>query len=365
MKILYMYRYLIHGGVSTQLVNRLAYLKSRADVHFVFFRDLGGRAVFGTYPHVHVMNRLSQVREYIDRHRFDVIISIDTEEAYRYVDGSSYTGKLVHEVHSTTKRVAYLRELPVERVAAILVPSVYVRKMVQDDYGFGERVPCHVTPNCLDLDRFRARPVTGETGRKVIAWIGKLDEHKNWRGFLALARAVMQRRDDCEFWMVGGETAKDEVAADLLQTAGSYGLLSRLRWIEHIDYDDMPLLYSRVAASGGLTVSTSQNESFGMTLVESLACGCPAVAPRVGAVPEVLGDRFEDCLYEHFVEEEAVAKMVRLLDDEGLREHVVSAGLERVKDFSIEAVGEAYLKVLQPFVSSFDKGPLPANGRRP
>jgi glycosyltransferase involved in cell wall biosynthesis len=42
------------------------------------------------------------------------------------------------------------------------------------------------------------------------------------------------------------------------------------------------------AASGGCLLITSQNESFGMTAAEALACRCPVVASRVGALPDLL-----------------------------------------------------------------------------
>ena len=36
-------------------------------------------------------------------------------------------------------------------------------------------------------------------------------------------------------------------------------------------------------------IMTSSYEGFGMTLLEAMACGCPAVAAKTGASPEVSG----------------------------------------------------------------------------
>jgi glycosyltransferase involved in cell wall biosynthesis len=60
----------------------------------------------------------------------------------------------------------------------------------------------------------------------------------------------------------------------------------------------MPQLYSAVAASGGVSLVTSRDESFGMSVAESILCGCPVVATNVGAIPEICSDADALRLYE-------------------------------------------------------------------
>ncbi len=49
---------------------------------------------------------------------------------------------------------------------------------------------------------------------------------------------------------------------------------------------------------GDLFLLPSESESFGLAAAESLACGTPVVASRVGGVPEMVGDMFAGLLYE-------------------------------------------------------------------
>jgi phosphatidylinositol alpha-mannosyltransferase len=49
---------------------------------------------------------------------------------------------------------------------------------------------------------------------------------------------------------------------------------------------DLPMYYSAASA----TVLSSVNETFGMTMIESLACGTPVVGTNSGAVPEVINN---------------------------------------------------------------------------
>jgi len=89
------------------------------------------------------------------------------------------------------------------------------------------------------------------------------------------------------FWMVGGETAPSVVVKTVLTRIAQLGLSQRLRWFPRVNHEDMPRFFSAVARSGGVSVITSRAESFGMSAVEAMLCGCPVVAPRVGALPEL------------------------------------------------------------------------------
>ncbi len=60
----------------------------------------------------------------------------------------------------------------------------------------------------------------------------------------------------------------------------------RVRLIGPLSDAELPLFYSTVA----VLVNASLYEGFGLTLVEAMACGCPVIALRRSAVPEVTGD---------------------------------------------------------------------------
>jgi glycosyltransferase involved in cell wall biosynthesis len=53
-----------------------------------------------------------------------------------------------------------------------------------------------------------------------------------------------------------------------------------------VDFEDMPAVYSMARA----LVFPSRYESFGLPIVEGMACGCLVVTSTKGACPEVAGD---------------------------------------------------------------------------
>ena len=79
----------------------------------------------------------------------------------------------------------------------------------------------------------------------------------------------------------------DDVEA-LQKRAAELGVADLIDWRGRVHHDELPAYYHRA----GVTVlpSLTESESFGMTLAEALACGCPVVGSDVGGIPYVVGD---------------------------------------------------------------------------
>lgn len=285
MRILFAYRYGVVGGVCTQLYNRMRGLAARGDVEVVFFfgGDYGAAELLRPFGEVHVGD-VEAFRALVTREAFDVIDVIDTPELIA-VASELAPDRLVVEVHTTyTTSLAYLanREFTCRR---FLVPSAYSRSLLVDRFQIPE-AQVGIVANCLDAEAFS--PVDVEPpARPIVSWVGKLDAHKGWEDFIDIAALLASVTDDVELWMFGGETAPDKVKDRLFESMGAFELGARLRWFPRVDYRAMNRVHSTVAASGGLNVVTSRDESFGMSVAEALLCGCPVVAPAVGALGEL------------------------------------------------------------------------------
>ncbi len=82
----------------------------------------------------------------------------------------------------------------------------------------------------------------------------------------------------------------------------------------------------------------SRYEGFGLPPLEAMWCGCPVLASRAGAVPEVCG---EAALY--FEHAGPAAALARLLDEPGLRERLRVAGAARAHAYTWPAAARALL----------------------
>ena len=217
MKVLYCYRYGILGGVCTQLINRMRVLEGAGELeaHLLFHRDYGISKTLDGYPHLYFEENPAAVRKLAAAGGFDASVVIDTPEYFEALNDLDGT-PLVTEVHTTTENgLKYLNDIHWSTVGYI-VPSEYSRKMLLDRFGIGRKEPVHVVPNSLDTQLFPRVEVAKPGERPIFAWVGKLDDHKNWRGFLEVAARIGDAGVDAEFWLIGGETAPEARQAELI-----------------------------------------------------------------------------------------------------------------------------------------------------
>ena len=95
-----------------------------------------------------------------------------------------------------------------------------------------------------------------------------------------------------------------------------------------IAHDDMPAVYSMA----GALLFPSYYESFGIPLVEAMACGCPVITSSAPACPEVVGDAA--LIVGPDDVDGLAAAMLRLACEPGLAGALRARGLVRAAEFS-------------------------------
>jgi alpha-1,6-mannosyltransferase len=75
-----------------------------------------------------------------------------------------------------------------------------------------------------------------------------------------------------------------------LVMAGSGAALASQANVIHVPYVDSPRELARLLASADGLVHAGDQETFGLILLEAMACGRGVVAPDAGAAPELVGD---------------------------------------------------------------------------
>jgi glycosyltransferase involved in cell wall biosynthesis len=110
----------------------------------------------------------------------------------------------------------------------------------------------------------------------------------------------------------------------------------------------MPRLYDAIRDSGGVVVSTSRHESFGLSVAEAMARGCAVVVPNSGPFPEFIDDGAEGRLYKPGSSKDAAEKIGQLLDDPQARERMGAQARRRVlEEFSPQAALPVLLAALE------------------
>ena len=92
-------------------------------------------------------------------------------------------------------------------------------------------------------------------------------------------------------------------------------------------------------------VFPSLRESFGMPILEAMACGCPVITSNSTACAEIAGDAA--LLVNPRSVDEITHAMSRLIEDEPLRESLRQKGLARSQQFTWRKSAEGHLKVFK------------------
>jgi len=146
-------------------------------------------------------------------------------------------------------------------------------------------VPCGVNLNRFrPLDKTAVRRQLGlDLNAPVVIYVGRFDPVK---GIDRLMEALphLSHIPDLQLMIVGGD-GNDTAEHRRLQTkARTLNIERRVRFAGRIDQEDLPPIYN----AADLLVLPSHYESFGLVILEALACGTPVVATPVGAAIDVL-----------------------------------------------------------------------------
>jgi len=232
------------------------------------------------------------------------------------------------------------------KMCAFFTPSTSQKILVQALLKMDE-VPVFVIPDLLPR-LFLSPPFRPKYSAPIILWVGRLDSHKNWLEFLSMAKDINSINPGIEFWLVGGARSENHEKEKMWATVKKYSLAGQFRWLPSVAYEQMPGLYAFTANSGGCLLSTSKAESFGMVVVEAMACGCPVVAPGISAFKELIRDGVNGCLYRSGDRDMAVERLRSIIDRPIKRFDMIKNAQEFVtREYHPARVMARFLSVLE------------------
>lgn len=166
----------------------------------------------------------------------------------------------------------------------------------------------------------------------LVGTVGELTKLKGQRDFLQAAALVAGRFLKAHFVVAGLDTSRvQEHLASLRQLISELKLEDR---VHHFGWlDDIAQLYCAL----DIFVSASHSESFGLAIVEAMACGTPVVATATDGAREIIDDGKVGRLVP-IGEIDALARaVVELLEDSVRRQQLAVAGQARARErFSLD-----------------------------
>lgn len=173
---------------------------------------------------------------------------------------------------------------------------------------------------------------------RFVLFLGNTDPKKNTRRTVQ-AFAQYCREHGRHHKLVVGDFAP-ELIRRYLDEAGLQSYFDQFVFTGYVPNGDMPLLYNLAE----LYLYTSLRESFGIPILEAMACGTPVVTSNRASMPEVAGG------HAYLVDPTSVPEMVNALAkslQEGDKGFLIEAGLARAKEFTWQAAARHILKHYQ------------------
>jgi glycosyltransferase involved in cell wall biosynthesis len=168
-------------------------------------------------------------------------------------------------------------------------------------------------------------------------FLGNTDPKKNTKGTLK-AFSDFLKMTESNFYLVMLDYDKNELEK-LLQEIGDPGLINRIVLTGYVVNTDLPAIYYR----SKVFLYPSLRESFGIPILEAMACGTPVITSNTSSMPEVAGNAA--LLIDPSKPEEITAAMIRLINHEALSNELKIKGLAQAALFSWKNMAQQVLQI--------------------
>lgn len=135
-------------------------------------------------------------------------------------------------------------------------------------------------------------------GKKVVAFVGNLVPVKNVFTLPGIFQKVKNENKNVVFWIIGHGMHGEKLKQKMIEACVD------CKYWGNLQPEVMPSVMNCI----DVLVLPSLNESFGMVLVEAIACGANAVGSNRGGIPEVIGQ--ENCFELNETFEERISERI-------------------------------------------------------
>ncbi len=197
------------------------------------------------------------------------------------------------KMQSRAGEVEPLRRAQVEQelmasAARIIAFSPHERDAMARLYGADpERIvlaPCGVDLSMFrPLDQQHASERLGLNGGKVFLYVGRLEPLKGLELLLQTA-AQLETCHEVRVLVVGGAANGDRELDRIHSLARDLDVEDVFDFVGRVEHEELPFYYN----AADVCVVPSYYESFGLAALESMACGTPVVATRVGGLSTII-----------------------------------------------------------------------------
>ena len=238
----------------------------------------------------------------------------------------SRAGEMEPEEREAVERDAMLSA---DRIIAF---SGHERDSMARLYGADPR-KVMLAPCGVDLTKFRpmdqkeVRQRLGLNGEKLLLYVGRVEPLKGLDLLVETAAQMEAEGDGVRMMVVGGGGPGEPETDRVRQLAKERQVEGLIDFVGRVNHDELPLYYN----AADVCVVPSYYESFGLVALESMACGTPVVATRVGGLSTLVHHGHTGYLKSWRCPEAFANSLEMIISSERLQESLGTAARRRAE----------------------------------
>lgn len=179
-----------------------------------------------------------------------------------------------------------------------------------------------------DGDRQKIRNRFGyQPDEFVVLWLGIFMPHRRLQDAIeAISRRVL-RGAKARLLLAGSERSFPAYFQDLQELAKKLGVEDKVAFAGKVEDDEVRDFYCACDAF----IFPNENQTWGLAVLEAMACGCPVLVSKGAAVHEVLTDDENALLFPARDPDALAQKILHLINDSQKRDRIAQAGTELVR----------------------------------
>lgn len=313
-KICFAYPWATFGGCERVFINRAMAFKKYlpgVQVDFFFLSDAGGLKSFSAALEKYNLEGVASVVHSLDS-SYDLLSLVDCPQLFWML--SSANQRYIVECHTGyDENRQYLSTLPSE-CRAVAAPSARFRELLSKEFPTVQ-APILELANFVpwDIDEYQADKdiFLPEWTRRPILFFGRMDKLKDPISLLD-AFEMIERRRKGEFMLL--LCGPKSIEIDIEREIANRGLSGISVLLPPIPFHAASTLLDSVRRAGGVFVSPSRGESFGLSAAEAISSLLPSALSNIDAHLDLLSD-FGDLYTFPIGDENALAGRIEYVFD--------------------------------------------------
>ncbi len=300
----------------------------RADAHGIYGNDLFSEVL----RYAKLARKVAESEEFDIIHCHDWLTFLCGIEAKKAALKKGKKKPLIMHVHATefdrtignpNQFVYEIEQRGMKEASYVITVSEYTKSMILKHYNVNPN-KIIVVHNSIDSEFSQIKDDFKLKSRyRIVMFLGRVTIQKGPYHFLWIAKKVLEKDKKVRFIVVGS----GDMQREIIEEAANLGIGDKVLFMDFVSGEEVDKAYK----FADVFVMPSVSEPFGLTALEAVKNGTPAVISKQSGVSEIL----RNCLVADFWDiNEMANKILAVLNYAALKSTLTDDGLKEMKNFS-------------------------------